>query len=78
MGPSSIFATLNDLHGPPPGEFPIGAWATLMIARDPKLNAMAAQKDKNPGTATTFLAAVTVGFQGMAPVSDGAKKSLAG
>ena len=75
MGPPSFFATLNDLHGPPWGELPIGAWATLMIARYPKLNAKAAQKDKNHGKAPTFPAALTVGFQGMAPVSDGGTKN---
>jgi hypothetical protein len=45
-----------------------------MIARYPKLNAKAAQQDKNHGQAPTFPAALTVGFQGMAPVSDGGTK----
>ena len=29
MNPLRFFATLFDLHEPPQGEFPIGAWATL-------------------------------------------------
>jgi hypothetical protein len=37
MGPPAFFATLNDLHGPPAGELPIGAWATLLIARRPEV-----------------------------------------
>lgn len=32
-----LFATLNDLHGPPAGELPIGAWATFLIARRPEV-----------------------------------------
>ena len=56
------------------GELPIGAWATFMIARQPEVERTVRKQGRNPTSRVEAEEAAMVSFQGMAPVTDGARK----